>query len=793
MCITKPLNKILLSICLLFFSLKLFSEPVSVENLVKKKNNLNRPSVAVVLAGGGSKGFAHLPILKMLEQEGIPIDMIVGTSIGAIIGGLYCAGYSSEEIIHRFSQMDWTPMFSDFAVSPYEELLGSHSIFENPVTLNMGLNFSLNLGKGLSNGQNVYQMLKCLTLKYPSQINFDDLKIPFRAVTTNMLTGEAIVLQDGDLAEAIRASMSLPGVFEPFEIDGYYYMDGGLRYNLAINVAKNMGYDIIIAVDISQKVRDDPQMYNSNPAVAIMNTITIAQATTTQALYKDADLVITPELKGFGTLDFKKAQEIYKAGEIAAEKNKEAIVQIRKKIFPEDYDSKGSRVSTQKKIKERGSYRYKPNLIPTKLVVNGEVKQDSKYIKNSFKKIYDKELSEENFTNFMRDIYLTGNYISVKPRVICEDDETELQLLLTQKEKHSSKILLGADFQQTISTMSTTIFNFSPELQLRGLTGIGSVLAVRGTSINDYGLSLYYFQPFNPYIFLQMDSNLLNKRFASTPNVMLEFSRIQDTLTWKNNIIAGVRTAKGNLVETGIYFNWHKNEIENYTEDDTLYYLLEKDSKLDYYLNDDASIKTKSAGLVLKYTYDSRDRSLFSNKGFFLDIESSASVPISDKIDFEDFFIKAKLDVRKNFSCGKKVSIGLSGIAGSDILQGLKKTPFLIPTEGFSTYDRIYFPQISDNSAYGLHKAAIAMSIQFQPWKNLTILGGQVIFRFMASYGNVIYDWNDSFKNVLWNTSFGAGVKIKEGLSIFIRGGVGSTKTQELTPFFAMDLGSIRF
>ena len=385
MCIAKPLNKILLSIFLLFFSLKLFSEPVSVENLIKKKNNLNRPSVAVVLAGGGSKGFAHLPILKMLEQEGIPIDMIVGTSIGAIIGGLYCAGYSSEEIIQRFSQMDWTPMFSDFAVSPYEELLGSHSIFENPVTLNMGLNFSLNLGKGLSNGQNVYQMLKCLTLKYPSQINFDDLKIPFRAVTTNMLTGEAIVLQDGDLAEAIRASMSLPGVFEPFEIDGYYYMDGGLRYNLAINVAKNMGYDIIIAVDISQKVRDDPQMYNSNPAVAIMNTITIAQATTTQALYKDADLVITPELKEFGTLDFKKAQEIYKAGEIAAEQNKEPIVQIRKKIFPEDYDSNGNRISTQKKIKERGSYRYKPNLIPTKLVVNGEVKQDSKYIKNSFK------------------------------------------------------------------------------------------------------------------------------------------------------------------------------------------------------------------------------------------------------------------------------------------------------------------------------------------------------------------------------------------------------------------------
>ena len=751
----------------------LFAEPISVEELSKKQTNLNRPSVAVVLAGGGSKGFAHLPILKALEQEGIPIDMIIGTSIGAIIGGFYCAGYSSEEIIQRFSQMDWTPMFSDYAVSPYEELLGSHSIFENPITLNMGLDFSLNLGKGLSNGQNVYQMIKCLTLKYPSQINFDDLKIPFRAVTTNMLTGEAIVLQDGDLAEAIRASMSLPGVFEPFEIDGCYYMDGGLRYNLAINVAKNMGYDIIIAVDISQKVRDDPQMYNSNPAVAIMNTITIAQATTTQALYKDADLIISPFLKGFGTLDFKKAQEIYKAGEIAAQENKEALVQIRKRIFPQDYDSNGNRISTPEKIKERGTYRHKPNLIPTKLVVQGELKQDSKYIRNSFKKIYDKELSEESFTNFMRDIYLTGNYTSVRPRIVYNEDETKLQLFLTQKEKHSSKILLGVDFQQTISSMSTTIFNFSPEIQLRGLTGIGSVLALRGTSINDYGLSLYYFQPFNPYIFLQLDSNLMNKRFASTPNVMLEFPRIQDTLTWKNNIIAGVRTSKGNLVEIGSYFNCCKNKSA-----DSL---------------DDENIKTKNAGINLKYTYDSRDRSLFSNKGFFMDVETSVAVPISKTVDFEDFFIKSKLDVRKNFSCGKKVSIGLSGTIGSDILQGLEKTPFLIPSEGFSTYDRIYFPQISDNSAYGLHKAAVAMSIQFQPWKNLTILGGQVIFRVMASCGNVIYNWDEMFQNMLWNTGIGAGVKIKEGLSIFIRGGIGSTKTQELTPFFAMDIGSIRF
>ncbi|MBQ5472702.1 MAG: patatin-like phospholipase family protein, partial [Treponema sp.] len=353
----------------------------------------DRPSVALVLAGGGAKGFAHLPVIELIEQVGIPIDMVVGTSIGSIIGGMYAAGYSTTEILKEFNDVDWTPMFRDGARSPYENTLDNYSLNQNLFSLNFGLDLSMKLGKGLSSGQNVYQLLKNLTLKYPSNTNFNDLNIPFRAVVTDMLTGEALVLDEGDLAEAIRASMSLPSIFEPAEIDGYYFMDGGVRYNLAINVAKNMGYDIIIAVDISQKVRDNPEVYSSNPAVAMLNTITISQYTATQAMYKDADLVIFPDISKYGTLAFKDAEKIYKEGSAICDEYEPKLEELRRKIYPNDYDKDGNRLSEKQSVKKRGNYRKRPNLIPTELVIKGALTQDEKFIQNSFDDIFDKELT----------------------------------------------------------------------------------------------------------------------------------------------------------------------------------------------------------------------------------------------------------------------------------------------------------------------------------------------------------------------------------------------------------------
>ena len=170
------LKKRVLQLIFIIFSLKCFAQTAS-ENesfITTASKPKDRPSVALVLGGGGAKGFAELPVLEMLEQMDIPIDMIVGTSFGSVVGGLYAAGYSISEIYSFINDVEWSPLFSDYEVSPYESILGNHSLYNNMINLTFDLDMSLKLGKGVSNGQNVYQMLKKLTLKYPSNMDFND-------------------------------------------------------------------------------------------------------------------------------------------------------------------------------------------------------------------------------------------------------------------------------------------------------------------------------------------------------------------------------------------------------------------------------------------------------------------------------------------------------------------------------------------------------------------------------------------------------------------------------------------
>ena len=793
----------------------------------------DRPSVALVLAGGGAKGFAHLPVIELIEQVGIPIDMVVGTSIGSIIGGMYAAGYSTTEILKEFNDVDWTPMFRDGARSPYENTLDNYSLNQNLFSLNFGLDLSMKLGKGLSSGQNVYQLLKNLTLKYPSNTNFNDLNIPFRAVVTDMLTGEALVLDEGDLAEAIRASMSLPSIFEPAEIDGYYFMDGGVRYNLAINVAKNMGYDIIIAVDISQKVRDNPEVYSSNPAVAMLNTITISQYTATQAMYKDADLVIFPDISKYGTLAFKDAEKIYKEGSAICDEYEPKLEELRRKIYPNDYDKDGNRLSEKQSVKKRGNYRKRPNLIPTELVIKGALTQDEKFIQNSFDDIFDKELTPDTFERFMERIYLTGNYTSVKPRIFEKGEETYLELNLKQKEKKEAKLVVGADFTQTIAPVMMTCFNLNLQAQVRGLTGPGSVLALSGTAINDYGLELFYMQPFNPYVYMAGQLKYLDKRYPQMPMNLDNFKFLETKYTsfrdMDANLCFGFRTDNGNLIRLeGYYYYKRTSSIEHFFDDVQYYYLENLDKGLiDEYNNpieanwdpvylkkwndfmnlSGKGIYAKSFGTLLEYEFNRMDRNTFAHKGLSLHTIADLEFVYDDYVHNPALCIS--LDFKSAIPLGKHVSINTSLFGGMDCLSNVQNDVPLKLVAGYSRFDRIYFPQYTDECDYGANKACAELSIQIEPWNQLTILGGEAFLRLTGTFGNVVDSWTRFFpmndkdrmlSPLIWTASAGFGVKIKDGLDFYLRVGVASNPehsslqtNQNPIPFMALDFGSVKF
>lgn len=293
----------------------------------------DQPKVGVVLSGGGAKGIAHIAILKELEKSGVQIDYIGGTSMGAIIGGLYAAGYSAEQIEHLFLEVDFTTLIQDKvpreAKPFFEKNNGEKYAISLPVRKN-----SIGLPKGVSKGQNVLNFLTELLSPVDSISDFSKLPIPFYCIATDVETGEKAVLDKGSLPLSLRASGSFPTLLHPVEIDGKLLIDGGIANNFPVDEMKKRGADIVIGVDVQNELADKEKLTS---VVAILNQITAYQMyNTTEKQKEQVDVYIHPEIVGYNVVSFDKAREIFKKGEEIAKKLKpvfESIAeqQIKKK------------------------------------------------------------------------------------------------------------------------------------------------------------------------------------------------------------------------------------------------------------------------------------------------------------------------------------------------------------------------------------------------------------------------------------------------------------------------------
>ncbi len=212
-----------------------------------------RPRIGLVLSGGGARGAAHIGVIRALEEMKIPIDAVAGTSMGAVVGGLYAAGLSGDEIEEVFRTLDWKDLFQDRA--PRKDLVYRRKQDDRSFLASGGLGIRADDGVvlplGLVQGQKITQVLRTSTMRVADVQDFDRLPTPFRALATDLETGDAVVLRSGDLATVLRASMSAPGVLAPVEIGGRLLVDGGVVDNLPVDLVKEMGVDIVIAVDVS--------------------------------------------------------------------------------------------------------------------------------------------------------------------------------------------------------------------------------------------------------------------------------------------------------------------------------------------------------------------------------------------------------------------------------------------------------------------------------------------------------------------------------------------------------------
>jgi len=289
-----------------------------------------RPRIGVALSGGGARGAAHVGVLRVLEQLRIPVDYIAGTSMGSIIAGLYASGMTVDEIEHALVTMDWEHIFDDDP--PREELSFRRKRDDDLYLIKAKPGFrdgELQLPAGLIQGQKFDLALRQLTLPVAAVDDFDQLSIPFRAVASDIGTGQEVVLAHGDLAKAMRASMAVPGAFAPEQIDGRVLVDGGITNNLPIDVVRGMGADIVIAVDISTPLSDPEQVRNVLQITAQLTSIMTRTNTEAQiASLTERDILIVPNLGDIGSADFTKAGEAFPAGFAAAQARRDRLARL---------------------------------------------------------------------------------------------------------------------------------------------------------------------------------------------------------------------------------------------------------------------------------------------------------------------------------------------------------------------------------------------------------------------------------------------------------------------------------
>jgi len=355
-----------------------------------------RPRVGLVLAGGGARGAAHVGVIEVLEKNNIPVDFIVGSSMGAIVGGLYASGVSPEAMRQRLTELDWGEAFDD---EPVRKRMPFRRKQDDLLPL-FGIEFGfgkdgLSTASGFVAGQKLNFILRSMLLHAPPG-SFDDLPIPFRATAVDLETAELVVLDHGDLAMAVRASMAFPMMFTPVEIDGRTLVDGGVLRNIPVDIALEMGADVIIVVDVSSPLKE-PKKENLSAFGVTKRTVSLMSSQNKDEqmkLMREHDVLLTPDLEGITFTSFELTGDAIDRGVDVAELQ---VEELRKLAVPEEefqaYRDR-QRAGTQVKdlvvdyIRVEGADRLSPKLISKRIHTEVGEPLDLDVVRRDLERVY---------------------------------------------------------------------------------------------------------------------------------------------------------------------------------------------------------------------------------------------------------------------------------------------------------------------------------------------------------------------------------------------------------------------
>ena len=420
-----------------------------------------RPKVGLVLSGGGAKGAAHIGVLKYIEESGVPIDYIAGTSMGSIVGGMYALGYSSDEILDIISHVDWDNLISNKVdrrkISYTQKSEGRIQAVTVPFSVKTDKaelqtrSFKNSLPTGIVSGDNLINLFNSLSVGYSDSLDFKDLPTPFLCIATNMLNGEADVLDKGLFTKSIRASMAIPILFDPVRIDDVIYADGGLVNNFPAEKCRAMGADYVIGVSMSPGLEDDPLQLASifSQVKQLKEIITDKEF---DNYHKQCDIFISPDLKGVGMLSFdaESVARITQSGYEAAARQADNFEALKKQLFP-----------TTATVQEGLPKKKALNLLREKVCISsiemiGVEKDVEKWMRRKCSVRVGDSVSKEEIDKSVSIYYGTGDYSSIT-YTLHEDAASEgayiLRFNFVENSPHDMGLGFRFDSQDMLSVL----------------------------------------------------------------------------------------------------------------------------------------------------------------------------------------------------------------------------------------------------------------------------------------------------------------------------------------------------
>ena len=712
-----------------------------------------KPKVALVLSGGGAKGIAHIPTLQLLDSLGIVPDLIIGTSMGSIVGGLYAIGYSGDSIAAITKTTNWSALFGG-GVSLQNVGVEEKSEFNRYLLEVNWRKGKPKLKSALINDQNLREFLSLLTYPAYSINDFDNLAIPYRAVATDIVNGNEVVLGKGSLSMALRASMSIPSIFRPVPYENTLLVDGGVLNNFPTDIAKNMGADIIIGSDVGGGMIPKDKL--DNITALVFQAGMLSSNLKNPANREICDVLIdnVPYIT-YSTGDFGKSNEIYEEGKVAANLNKSALIDLANKL--KKYDQRTHQLP---EVPER--------VVLDTVIFKDVSKANLRLVRSRANIRAHKEYKPEEIIEGVNRAMGTNLFEQITYDVVKVDDKVGFRLNGFEKANHQSKASLHYDTYRGIGL----ILNYTS----RNVIGRASRFLVSLDIAEQPGFRVQYQKNFGNKKNGWWRSELLGQKLIQ--NFYFSGEKVDDLnyryFKFDNQYNININPLKS---YAGIGLNYENTSLRPTSDPD----IVENVFQLDKY-------RFKTIEIYGHFSYNSMDLVFYPTKGTLLIAKLGRSLLQDVIVDFTDEdienidgstngFTKLTFNFEKRFSINKKLTGIIGANTGFIFVDDLKSEDVSFTEFGFGgSYslggnlirprkDDYLFPGLNEGELIVNQFMMLNLGMQFSPVKNAYLTPHFHIAS--IGFGNFDDYIKDAFSpNGDWSENFETSLLYSGGLTL---------------------------